>query len=131
LPDHPENPAIRLLDGYFYVGEPLEHFRWMREHAPVYWDESSQLWGVALYEDVMKVSKTPELFCSRKSSRPDSPALPSMINMDDPQHKLRRALVNKLTPRRARRSQDRAICRLVDRWRLEPATSSDVAARCR
>jgi cytochrome P450 family 142 subfamily A polypeptide 1 len=95
VPDHPENPAIRLLDGYFYVGEPLRHFRWMREHAPVYWDESSRVWGIALYEDVMKISKSPDLFCSRLSSRPDSPPLPSMINMDDPQHKLRRALVNK------------------------------------
>jgi cytochrome P450 family 142 subfamily A polypeptide 1 len=95
VPDHPENPAIRLLDGFFYVGEPLRHFRWMRERAPVYWDESSRLWGIALHEDVMKISKSPELFCSRMSSRPDSPPLPSMINMDDPQHKLRRALVNK------------------------------------
>jgi len=95
VPDHPENPAIRLLDGFFYVGEPLVHFRWMREHAPVYWDESCRLWGISLHEDVMKVSKTPELFCSRMSSRPDSPPLPSMINMDDPEHKLRRALVNK------------------------------------
>jgi cholest-4-en-3-one 26-monooxygenase len=95
VPDHPENPAIRLLDGFFYVGDPLRHFRWMRENAPVYLDESSGLWGIALYEDVMKISKSPELFCSRMSSRPDSPPLPSMINMDDPQHKLRRALVNK------------------------------------
>ena len=92
--DHPVNPAIRLLDGFFYVGEPLEHFRWMREHAPVYWDASSRLWGIALHADVMKISKSPGLFCSRLSSRPDSPPLPSMINMDDPQHKLRRALVN-------------------------------------
>jgi cytochrome P450 family 142 subfamily A polypeptide 1 len=95
VPDHPENPAIRLLDGFFYVGEPLTHFRWMREHAPVYWDESSRLWGISLHADVMKISKTPDLFCSRMSSRPDSPPLPSMINMDDPEHKLRRALVNK------------------------------------
>jgi cytochrome P450 family 142 subfamily A polypeptide 1 len=95
MPSHPQNPAIRLLDGYFYVGEPLEHFRWMREHAPVYWDESSRLWGVARHADVMRVSRSPALFCSGQSSRPDAPPLPSMINMDDPQHKLRRALVNK------------------------------------
>ena len=113
MPDHPENPAIRLLDGFFYVGEPLRHFRWMREHAPVYWDESSQLWGIALYEDVMKVSKTPELFCSRKSSRPDSPALPSMINMDDPQHKLRRALVNKGFTKRRVDDHELKIRRIV------------------
>jgi cytochrome P450 family 142 subfamily A polypeptide 1 len=113
VPDHPENPAIRLLDGFFYVGEPLEHFRWMREHAPVYWDESSRLWGIALHEDVMKVSKSPGLFCSRKSSRPDAPALPSMINMDDPQHKLRRALVNKGFTRRRVEDHEEKIRRIV------------------
>jgi cytochrome P450 family 142 subfamily A polypeptide 1 len=113
LPDHPENPAIRLLDGYFYVGEPLRHFRWMREHAPVYWDESSQLWGIALHEDVMKISKTPELFCSGKSSRPDAPALPSMINMDDPRHKLRRALVNKGFTKRRVDDHETKIRRIV------------------
>ena len=31
------------------------------------------IWGVALHEDVLHVSKTPELFCSSKSSRPDAP----------------------------------------------------------
>jgi cytochrome P450 family 142 subfamily A polypeptide 1 len=113
VPDHPENPAIRLLDGYFYVGEPLRHFRWMREHAPVYWDESSRLWGIALYEDVMKISKTPELYCSGKSSRPDAPALPSMINMDDPRHKLRRALVNKGFTKRRVDDHETKIRRIV------------------
>jgi cytochrome P450 family 142 subfamily A polypeptide 1 len=113
VPDHPENPAIRLLDGFFYVGEPLRHFRWMREHAPVYWDESSRLWGIALHEDVMKISKTPELFCSGQSSRPDAPALPSMINMDDPRHKLRRALVNKGFTKRRVDDHETKIRRIV------------------
>jgi cytochrome P450 family 142 subfamily A polypeptide 1 len=113
VPDHPENPAIRLLDGFFYVGEPLEHFRWMRANAPVYWDESSRLWGIALHEDVMKVSRSPGLFCSRMSSRPDAPALPSMINMDDPQHKLRRALVNKGFTRRRVEDHEVKIRRIV------------------
>ena len=113
MPDHPANPAIRLLDGFFYVGEPLEHFRWMREHAPVYWDESSRLWGIALHEDVMRVSKAPALFCSRLSSRPDSPPLPSMINMDDPQHKLRRALVNKGFSKRRVEDHEVKIRRIV------------------
>ena len=113
MPDHPENPAIRLLDGFFYVGEPLRHFRWMREHAPVYWDESSRLWGIALHEDVMRVSKSQAVFCSRRSSRPDSPPLPSMINMDDPQHKLRRALVNKGFTKRRVEDHEVKVRRIV------------------
>ena len=57
MPDHPPNPEIRLLDGQFYVDRPHDHYRWMRRHAPVYWDDGGKVWGVALHEDVMAVSK--------------------------------------------------------------------------
>ncbi|HTO08665.1 MAG TPA: cytochrome P450 [Myxococcota bacterium] len=110
----PENPEIRLLDGTFYLGQPLEHYRWLRRHAPVYWDPSGGLWAVSRHSDVMAVSKNPEVFCSRMSSRPDAPAIPSMINLDDPQHRRRRNLVNKgFTPRRVddHEPKIRAICR--------------------
>ncbi len=115
----PANPAIRLLDGYWYAGDPHPHFAWMREHAPLYWDEAGQVWGVATYEELVRVSKDTDTFCSRMSSRPDSPPIPSMINMDDPEHRRRRNLVNKgLTPRRVQDHEPkvRAICHeLVDR----------------
>ncbi len=98
---HPHNPAIRLLDGDFYAGDPHPHFRWMREHAPVYRDQHSGVWGLGLYEDVLQASRRPDVFCSGQSSRPDAPAIPSMINMDDPAHVRRRSLVNRgFTPRR-------------------------------
>jgi cytochrome P450 family 142 subfamily A polypeptide 1 len=114
MPEHAQNPEIRLLDGAFYLGRPLEHYAWLRRHAPVYWDESAGLWAVSRHEDVMSVSKNPELFCSRMSSRPDAPPIPSMINLDDPQHRRRRNLVNKgFTPRRVddHEPKIRAICR--------------------
>ena len=115
----PSNPAIRLLDGYWYTEDPHRHFAWMREHAPVFWDEGGRVWGVAGYEELLRVSKDPETFCSRESSRPDSPPIPSMINMDDPDHRRRRNLVNKgLTPRRVQDHEPkiRAICNaLVDK----------------
>jgi cytochrome P450 family 142 subfamily A polypeptide 1 len=117
VPSHPVRDEIRLLDGGFYAERPLEHYAWMREHAPLYWDASGCVWGVALHEDVMAVSKDPELFCSGKGSRPDS-WTPSMINMDDPEHKRRRNLVNRgFTPRRleAHEPKLRALCtRLID-----------------
>jgi cytochrome P450 family 142 subfamily A polypeptide 1 len=103
LPDHPKNPAVRLLDRFFYL-DPHPGFRWMREQAPVYWDASADggLWGISRYDDIMEVSRSPELFCSGKSSRPERDSwIPSMINLDDPLHKRRRNLVNKgFTPRR-------------------------------
>ena len=102
MAEHPVRDEIRLLEGDFYVGDPLAHYRWMRENAPVYRDEVGGVWGVTLHEDVMHVSKTPKLFCSGKSSRPEEGTwIPSMINLDDPDHKRRRNLVNRgFTPRR-------------------------------
>jgi cytochrome P450 family 142 subfamily A polypeptide 1 len=111
--DHPVHPEIDLLDGNFYARDPHPHFRWMREHAPVYWDERGRVWGIALHADIMYCSKTPELFCSRHGSRPDSPPIPSMINLDDPLHKRRRNLVNRgFTPRRVEEHEAkiRGIC---------------------
>ncbi len=103
MPDHPTNPLVRLHDRFFYVA-PHPHYRWLREHAPVYWDESADggLWGIARYDDIMEISRQPELFCSGKSSRPERDSwIPSMINFDDPHHKRRRNLVNRgFTPRR-------------------------------
>jgi cholest-4-en-3-one 26-monooxygenase len=114
MPNHPANPDIHLLDGRFYAGDPHRHFDWMREHAPLYWDEASLLWGVTRHSDVMQLSKRPDVFCSSGSSRPDSPPIPSMINLDDPAHRQRRALVSKgFTPRRVADHEPkiRAICR--------------------
>jgi len=107
MSDHPNREEIRLLDGQFYANRPLEHFEWMRREAPLYWDDSGEIWGVTLHEDIMAVSKAPEIFCSSKSSRPErGPIIPSMINMDDPDHKRRRNLVNSgFTPRRLQDSE--------------------------
>jgi cytochrome P450 family 142 subfamily A polypeptide 1 len=115
---HPPNPDVRLLDGYWYTDDVERHFAWMRAHAPVFRDEAGGVWGVATYDGVLRVSKDPEGFCSRMSSRPDAPPIPSMINLDDPAHKRRRGLVNKgLTPRRVQDHEPaiRRICNeLVD-----------------
>lgn len=117
MPNHPIRDEIRLLDGAFYVNDPLAHYAWMRDNAPVYYDPSGEVWGITLHEDIMAVSKTPEVFCSGKGSRPDS-WTPSMINMDDPEHKRRRNLVNRgFTPGRLKADEGkvRAICtRLID-----------------
>ena len=98
--DHPTNPAVRLTDGAFYGDDPHEGLRWMRENAPVYWDEAGQVWGITLYEDVFALSKDNQTWRSSGGIRPDQPAMPQMIDMDDPDHKKRRGLVSKgFTPR--------------------------------
>ena len=111
--DHPYNPNIQLVDGAFYATDAHRHFQWMREHAPVYWDGAGGVWGVALYTDVLAVSRDPLTFCNSQGMRPDQPSLPYMINLDDPLHQQRRALVNKgFAPRRiaAREPRIRAVC---------------------
>ena len=112
MPRHEQRADIRLTDGDFYASEPFEQYAWMRENAPVYFD--GEVWGVARHDDVQTVSKDSLTFCNRHGMRPDSPPVPSMINMDDPDHKLRRGLVNKgFTPRRVADHEPRVreVCR--------------------
>ena len=80
MPDHPQRSDIRLLEAEFYGDVPLDAYAWMRGNAPVYWDETGEIWGVNLHADVMAVSKDPATFCSGKSSRPERDSwIPSMI----------------------------------------------------
>src|SRR5436190_17712430 len=95
MADHPTHPDAYLVQGEFYAGDPHSCFTWMRQHAPVYWCERSEVWGVTLHEDVQRLSRDADSFCNRHGMRPDSIPVPSMINLDDPDHKRRRALVNK------------------------------------
>ena len=135
MADHPVRESIRLMDGRWYQGVPLDDYAWMRENAPLYFDEESGVWGVTRHADIMKMSKTPQTFCSGKSSRPEEGSwMASMINFDDPQHKRRRNLVNRgFTPRRVEDHAEniRAICReLIDSVRERGACEfvRDVAA---
>ena len=121
MPEHPTHPDIYLIQGEFYAGDPHRHFAWMRRNAPLYWDERSGVWGVTLHEDILRLSRDGETFCNRHGMRPDSPPMPSMINLDDPEHKRRRGLVNKgFTVRRVQEQEPkiREICAdLIERAR--------------
>ena len=55
---------VNLLDRALYAGDPEPTYAWLRDHAPVYWDEANRLWGLSRYEDVLEVSKHPDVFCS-------------------------------------------------------------------
>jgi cytochrome P450 family 142 subfamily A polypeptide 1 len=97
--EHPTRPEIRLLSPDFYA-DPHPLFTWMRENAPIYWDDSTGVWGVTRYADVMHVAKHWQDFCSGKGSRPES-SVPSMINTDPPEHNRRRGIISAgFTPRR-------------------------------
>ncbi|HVN84239.1 MAG TPA: cytochrome P450 [Candidatus Binatia bacterium] len=113
MPSHPIHPDIRLTDGNFYAADPHPHFRWLRANAPVYWDDAGQAWGITRYDDIIAVAKDPRTFSNSGGIRPDAPTMPYMIDMDDPEHKKRRGLVNRgFTVRRVqeREPRIREIC---------------------
>jgi len=96
---HPMRPEIQLLSPDFYANFD-ELTEWMRQEAPLYWDDSTGIWGAASHELVSMMSREWHTFCSSKGSRPES-SVPSMINFDAPEHTKRRRLVgNGFTPRR-------------------------------
>ena len=139
-PDHPTRPEIQLLSPDFYGPRFEELTTWMRAEAPMYWDDSVGIWGAAAYDDVKRLSREWRTFCSGKGSRPES-SVPSMINMDPPEHTRRRRMVG--AGFSLRRVQDhepylrecvtklidsvieRGECDIVDRHRHAPADVHD------
>lgn len=91
----------------------------MRDNAPAYFDEQGGVWGITRHADVKEIAKDPETFSNAGGIRPDSPALPMMIDFDVPEHVRRRRLVSEgFTPKRLRESEPRigAICdAIIDR----------------
>lgn len=87
-------PEVDLTDGNFFAdGGAREAYRWMRANEPVFRDRNG-LAAAATYQAVLDAERDPETFSNTGGIRPDQPAMPYMIDMDDPEHLLRRKLVN-------------------------------------
>ena len=87
-------PDVDLTDGNFFAdGGSRDSYAWMRAHEPVFRDRNG-LAAAATYQAVLDAERNPEVFSNTGGIRPDQPAMPYMIDMDDPQHLLRRKLVN-------------------------------------
>ena len=96
--------TVDLLDGDLYAGGAYETYAWLRESAPLYWDSINELWGVSRYDDIELIEKHADLFINSDQAkggyRPNIPADPAIIGLDDPQHRTRRNLVaRRFTPR--------------------------------
>ncbi|HVC68842.1 MAG TPA: cytochrome P450 [Acidimicrobiales bacterium] len=105
-------PNIELMAGTFYSCDPYPAFAWMRDNAPVYYDEAGEIWGITRYADVRAIGQDPQNFSSQQGSRPNTP-LPYMIDMDAPEHRRRRRLVSAgFTPEavRIRQPRVRQVC---------------------
>jgi cholest-4-en-3-one 26-monooxygenase len=118
LAESPLPSEINLSDeGLFERNEAHEAFRILRRDAPVHWNPGTETfngyWSLTKYDDVLFVSRHPELFISSKGiagsglrhpelyplaeGQPDGA---SIITMDPPRHVKLRRLVNKgFTPR--------------------------------
>ncbi|GAB3278843.1 cytochrome P450 [Parahaliea aestuarii] len=96
----------------YQQGHPREAYAWMRQQAPVCWQEnageSEGFWAVSRQKDLDFVSKNPQLFSSEARScmpgEPDEERLVflrmQLINMDPPRHlKYRRLIRNAFTPK--------------------------------
>jgi cholest-4-en-3-one 26-monooxygenase len=106
-------PHIDFLAGEFYLDGARAAYEWLRSYAPVFFDEHSGLWGVATYDAVLTVERDAERFSNAGGSRPDTGALPWMIDMDGSAHAKRRKLVSRgFTPGRVRATEPhlRDIC---------------------
>lgn len=105
---------IDLLDRALYENGPQETYSWLRESAPVYWDETNEIWGISRHEDIVKISRDPERFASGQGSRPNIDGTGSMIDSDDPRHlAFRRIFAKEITPRGVRLFESR-VERIVD-----------------
>ena len=87
-------PDVDLTDGAFYADDS-------RSDLPVDARATSRCSGTATalaaaatYAAVIEAERNPELFSNAGGIRPDQPGVEMMIEMDDPQHLLRRKLVN-------------------------------------
>lgn len=105
-------------EGYGTRGIPFEQFARLRREAPVYFHPEPEeaggegFWVLSRYEDVKWASKRPDLFSSWRGGTNLRPLTPDqlaqvraiMLNMDPPEHRRFRALVNKaFTPGRMKR----------------------------
>ncbi len=99
---------IDLVSGEFWGRDPHAELAWLRANDPVHFD--GKVWGITRYADVRAVSTQPDLFSSAQGIRPDTGPVNMMIDLDDPEHLLRRKLVaTGFTPRRVVQQEARVL----------------------
>ncbi|WP_421843895.1 cytochrome P450 [Mycobacterium sp.] len=108
-------PDVDLTDGNFYSDSAKARavYRWMRANQPVFRDRNG-LAGATSYQAVIDAERRPELFSNAGGIRPDQPAMPMMIDMDDPAHLLRRKLVNAGFTRKRVKDKEKSLGELCD-----------------
>lgn len=117
-----EEERLDLLDADLHLN-PYATYAWLRANRPVCWDPINELWGVSRYDDIVDIERRKETFINSDQQkggyRPNLPADPGLIGLDDPAHYERRSLVaRRFTPRAAAKWEDearRVVNDLLDR----------------
>jgi cytochrome P450 family 142 subfamily A polypeptide 1 len=115
-----EYTEIDVTRGSFWAGDPDAGLTWLRANRPVHHHEPSGSYVITKYEDIRRVAGDQEAFTTTKGILPgDTEGYPMMATMDDPEHMIRRRLVNKgFTPKRMRELEPRVrqVCdELIDK----------------
>ena len=106
-------PDLSIASGAFWGRNPHAELEWIRHHDPVYFDRESGVWGISRYDHIKEIESDPATFSNAGGIRPETGPIPMMIDMDDPEHRMRRKLVARgFTPNRVR-EQEPAIHTLV------------------
>jgi cytochrome P450 len=92
--------SIPLHSPDFYSGDPYPAYREIRATSPVVWNDVTNFWALAKYEDIRFVSGNPAKFTSTKGISIPDPAQPepvqegNLIFTDPPRHRQLRKLIN-------------------------------------
>ena len=124
MTNNPNNPVVDLSDdANFAHGFPHESFNWLRDNAPVFWHEPTDVtpdgegfWVISRYDDVAAIQRDPGRFSSNKAGdrtgggtgiKDERSAGVAINTTDDPQHKRLRSIVNKgFTPKAVGRLEE-------------------------
>jgi cytochrome P450 len=84
--------------------DPYPTYEWLREKAPVYYNDRLDFWALSRFEDVLRALHDTSTFTSSKGVALEDDghgASRSMIHMDPPDHtEMRRTIAKRFTPRR-------------------------------
>jgi cytochrome P450 len=116
---HAVTPTALVDPELHAAGDPHEVWRWMREHAPVYWHPPGRLpgfWSLTRYEDIRAAYRDPQTFSSahgvllRPIDAGDDPGGGLTLALTDPpRHKHLRAVLADWFTIRSVRELERTI----------------------
>jgi cytochrome P450 len=117
-------PAAQLVFDPFseeFFNDPYPTYRWMRDEAPVYYNEEHDFYALTRHADVAAAFKDHETYSSARGidlamvKNDNLPAeAKSMIFMDPPEHRRMRSLVNKVFTPRAITALQNSVTELID-----------------